>query len=70
MIDTAITADAEVRRLQCLGEANHDWCEHCPPTGKPPRDGSGVRSWRDRGAALLRTFSRRSPKRSAAPTTT
>jgi hypothetical protein len=60
MVDTAITADAEVRRLRRLGEAKHDWCAACPPAGPPPRDPGAARGRRALGAALLRAVSRRS----------
>jgi hypothetical protein len=60
MTDTAITADAEVRRLRHLGEAKHDWCETCPPAGLPPREASVARSRRAIATALLRAVSRRS----------
>ena len=62
MIDTAITADAEVRRLRQLGEATHDWCEACPPDGLPRRPAGGGRSLRALGDALRRAVSPRSPQ--------
>jgi hypothetical protein len=30
MVDMALTADAEIRRLKQLAEATHDWCEIRP----------------------------------------
>jgi hypothetical protein len=66
MIDTAITADAEVRRLRRLGEAKHDWCEVRPPTGAPPQDPAFTRGRRAFGAACLRAVWRRPAKGSLA----
>jgi hypothetical protein len=69
MIATAITADAEVRRLKRLGEAKHDWCEVCPPDERPQGEHGSVRCRRILGAVVLWAVSRRTPKRSAAVTT-
>lgn len=62
MIHTALTADAEVRRLRRLGEAAHDWCEACPPAGLPRREAGVARRRRALGAALFRAVLRRSPR--------
>jgi hypothetical protein len=62
MTHMALTADEEIRRIQRLGEAKHDWCEACPTTTAPPRLASVAQSVRTVGAAQLRTISRPSPK--------
>jgi hypothetical protein len=69
MIDTAITADAEVRRLRRLGEAKHDWCEECPPVPRQPLEASIAQRRHRFGAALFRAVSSRAPKGSIALTT-
>lgn len=67
MIDTAITADAEVRRLRQLGEATHDWCEVCPPTGRPSRPAGVDRSLCARWDTLRRAVSPRCLQGAVAP---
>jgi hypothetical protein len=62
MIHTALTADAEVRRLRRLGEAAHDWCEACPPAGLPPPEADVARRRRAPGVALFRAVLRRFPR--------
>jgi hypothetical protein len=52
MIHTAISADAEVRRLTRLGEATHDWCERVPTTTPPNRRASTDAAQRSAGSAL------------------
>jgi hypothetical protein len=69
MIDTAITADAEVRRLRRLGEAKHDWCAECPPVPRQPLEASIAQRRHRFGAALFRAVSSRAPKGSIALTT-
>jgi hypothetical protein len=66
MIDTALTADAEVRRLRRLGEARHDWCGTCPSAGSPARDPSVARIRSALRTAFLRAVSRRSANGSRA----
>jgi hypothetical protein len=53
MVHTAITADADVRRLPRLGETKHDWREACP-AGERLSWKAGVARFRIGGVSLVR----------------
>ena len=69
MTHTALTADAEVRRLRRLSEAQYDRCEECPPVPRQPPEASIAQRRQRFGAALFRAVSRRVPKGFIALTT-